>query len=646
MRPKSIILFVLVLFLMVSPATMAQTCIGSLGDPVIYQTFGGGANPGPALSGGITNMTYTSENCPNDNYYTIANSVTGDCYGVWHNVTKDHTGNPNGYMMIVNASYQPSIFFTQRANGLCPNTTYEFSAYILNLMKLAASGPNVIEPNITFSIETSSGLVLKTYNTGIIPPTAQPQWNKYGTYFVTPEGVTDVVVKMINNAPGGNGNDLMLDDIAFRACGPIVQTDFGDITSTGNQNICEGSNAKYTLKSKVGAGYNIPFLQWQINQNNSGWANIVGQTSATLDIAFTDAASGTYQYRLAVAEGQNIASPSCYVSSQPLTINVNPLPVVSLPVMQSVCESDVLTLTAAGGASYTWSGPGIMASNQNPLVINHVSPANAGVYTVVAKSDAGCTGVPAQITVRVLPKVVAVAAESAPICAGGSTRLSASGGLYYKWSPSSGLDHDDVANPLASPVQTTTYYVKVSNDGCYDDTKSVTVIVNNNPTANAGSNKQLFEGQSVQLNGLAGGDHITNYYWTPTTGLESPTAISPVASPAEDITYTLHVVSESCGIATSSVFVRVYKKITIPNTFTPNNDGINDLWNIHALITYPECLVTIFDRNGQKVYQSNGYGRPWDGTYRGASLPSGTYYYMIDLKNNTPKLSGWVLLVR
>ena len=52
------------------------------------------------------------------------------------------------------------------------------------------------------------GQVLATYNTGIIPPTAQPQWNKYGTYFVTPAGVTDVVVKMINNAPGGNGNDL------------------------------------------------------------------------------------------------------------------------------------------------------------------------------------------------------------------------------------------------------------------------------------------------------------------------------------------------------------------------------------------------------------------------------------------------------
>jgi gliding motility-associated-like protein len=646
MRPRSINLFLLVLFLTFTSRAIAQTCSGSLGDPVIYQTFGTGLNPGPTLSGGIANLTYTSDNCPNDGYYTIANSVVGNCYGAWHNVTSDHTGNPNGYMMIVNASYQPSIFFTQTASGLCPNTTYEFSAYILNLMKLGTGGLDVIEPNITFSIETSTGQVLKTYNTDKIPSTAQPQWNKWATNFVTPAGVTDVVVKMTNNAPGGNGNDLILDDIAFRACGPVVQTGFGNLTSTGAQSICEGSNANYTLQASVGPGYNNPFLQWQINQNNLGWTDIVGQTSPMLDIAFTAATVGTYQYRLAVGEGQNISSPSCYVSSQPLTINVNPLPIVSVPVSQTVCESNVLTLTATGGVGYTWSGPGIAASNQNPLVINNVNFANAGVYTVVATSDKGCVGVPAQTTVMVIPKVVAAVGGSTSICAGESTRISASGGLYYKWTPSTGLDHDDVANPLASPAQTTTYSVKVSNDGCYDDTKTVIVTVNNNPTANAGSNKQVFEGQSVQLNGVAGGDNITNYYWTPTTGLDNPTSIAPNANPTDDITYTLNVVSQSCGIATSIVFVRVYKKITIPNTFTPNNDGINDIWNIDALITYPECLVTIFDRNGQKVYQSNGYAKSWDGTYKGSPLPAGTYYYIIDLKNNTPKLSGWVLVVR
>jgi len=322
------------------------------------------------------------------------------------------------------------------------------------------------------------------------------------------------------------------------------------------------------------------------------------------------------------------------------------LPVAQPPAPQTVCEGAALTLTATGGVSYTWSGPNITASNQNPLVISNVSTANAGVYTVMVTSADGCTSLPAQTTVQVVPRVKAVVGNNPTICASESTRLLASGGVYYKWTPSTGLDHDDIANPVANPSQTTTYSVKVSNDGCYDDTKSVIVTVNQNPVANAGGDKVIFEGQSVQLNGSTGGDNIISYSWTPTTGLDNPNAITPNASPKDDITYTLNVVSQTCGSATSSVFVRVYKKITIPNAFTPNNDGINDYWNIDALITYPSCLVSVFDRNGQKVYQSTGYPKAWDGTRNGTPLPAGTYYYIIDLKNNLPKLSGWVLIVR
>src|SRR5580765_133629 len=108
MRPKSFKLFLFFLFTLLASKSIAQTCSGSLGDPVINQTFGAGSNPGPALSSNITNMTYTSDKCPEDGHYTIASSLTSNCYGTWHNVTSDHTGNPNGYMMIVNASYQPS----------------------------------------------------------------------------------------------------------------------------------------------------------------------------------------------------------------------------------------------------------------------------------------------------------------------------------------------------------------------------------------------------------------------------------------------------------------------------------------------------------------------------------------------------------
>ena len=86
--------------------------------------------------------------------------------------------------------------------------------------------------------------------------------------------------------------------------------------------------------------------------------------------------------------------------------------------------------------------------------------------------------------------------------------------------------------------------------------------------------------------------------------------------------------------------------VIIPNTFTPNGDGINDYWNIDKLVTYPESLTLVYDRYGQKVFQSTGYAKPWDGTTNGAPLPKGTYYYVIDLKNNTPKIAGWVELIK
>ncbi|MFI5162808.1 MAG: gliding motility-associated C-terminal domain-containing protein [Sphingobacteriales bacterium] len=572
MRPRIIRLFLTVIILLITVSANAQTCSGALGDPIILQTFGSGTNPGLPLPAGVTNFIYTTNKCAEDGYYTILNSSYG-CHTDWHDVIHDHTyyttGDPNGYFMLVNASFEPSIFFTQKANGLCPNTVYEFSAYIMNLGTLASLSNKYTRPDITFSVETAGGQVLATYNTGEIKPTSSPEWTKYGTYFTTPAGVTDVIVKMSNNAAGGMGNDLLLDDIAFRACGPVVLTGFGDLTTTATQTMCKGTSADYKLTASVGTGYVNPFLQWQVNYNNTGWVNIPGQTGTTADIQFNNAVPGTYLYRLSVGEGQNEPSPTCNVSSEPLSVVVS-------------TESNV----------------------------------------------------------------VATVSGSATLCAGASTQLNASGGLYYQWTPSTGLDHDNIADPVATPTQTTTYSVKVSNDGCFDDTKTVTVTVNANPTASAGNDKVIFKGESTVLNGIKTGDNITSAYWTPATGLDNPFSLTPTANPTESTTYTLHVVSQSCGTVTSSVNVTVYTKITVPNTFSPNGDGVNDFWDIGGLITFPESLTTVYTRDGQQVFKSTGYAKPWDGTYNGAQVPGGTYYYVIDPKNGMPVLSGWVLVVR
>ena len=649
MRTYWIKLFLLAACVCLYKQSNAQVCTGSLGDPIINQDFGSGTNPGAPLSNAVTNYTYYNYDCPIDGSYTIATGTTA-CFGnSWHTLIQDHTGNPNGYMMIVNASNNPGLFYTQQAAAgqLCPNTKYEFAAYILNLLLPTACGGAGTKPNITFIIETPDGTPIgQPYNTGDIDATSDIRWKQYGTYFTTPANVTSVIVKMINNAPGGCGNDLALDDITFRPCGTIIQTGFGSVNSgSQTQPVCIGSGQKVTLEAQADGN---PVYQWQYNTGGNNWIDIPGANTNTYIRPADNATLGTYIYRVGVvANGGDITALTCRTYSAPMAVVVNPLPIAAIESPPLFCEGTTLTLTASGGATYIWSGPNLAPTTQNPLIINNITLADAGTYTVIPVSAQSCDGAPVNVQVQIVPKIVAGVLDVSPICAGGSTRLSASGGLHYKWTPSTGLDHDDIPNPIANPLVTTTYSVDISNDYCDDNTKSVTVKVLENPSADAGGDRAMFEGQSIKLNGTVKGDEISSILWSPTTALDDPTSATPFASPTDDITYTMTVTSQNCGSFTSlPVFIKVYKKIVIPNTFSPNNDGINDLWNIEALFTYPESSTVVFNRYGKEVFKSIGYSKAWDGKYNGSPLPEGTYYYIIDLKNNTPKLTGWVVIVK
>ncbi len=127
-----------------------------------------------------------------------------------------------------------------------------------------------------------------------------------------------------------------------------------------------------------------------------------------INVQFTNAVPCVYQYRLGVGNGSNISSVQCRVYSPPATIYVNPLPVVPAIPPQSLCVGAPLSLTASGGASYTWTGPGIAPATQNPLIINSVTLANGGTYTVQALSDSGCTSSAQTIVTVVQPIVPAV----------------------------------------------------------------------------------------------------------------------------------------------------------------------------------------------------------------------------------------------
>lgn len=635
----------------------AQT--GSLGDPIYTYDFGAGQNPGPGLGSSYTNMTYTT-GCPNDGFYTIINSLNNNnnCHtDTWQNIPQDHTGNPNGYFMLINATQNPpgvpqNVFFTVPLPvnvNLCQNTEYFFSAYILNLIKQSASA-GTINPDITFSVTAPDGTPLGSYDTGpILPndPSVSP-WKQYGVKFNT-MGYSTVTVTLTNNANGGNGNDLALDDISFAAYGPSISTPTAGFGS-GSSSLCQGDHATYNFSTFIQPNvFKEPAVQWQENINGAGWVDLPNQTQQQLDINndFEPATTvGTYGYRIAVAEKANINSPNCRVYSAPYTVTVNPLPVIGgLQPSESACAGSSLTLMATGDAtSYQWTGPNLPPTNINPLILNNLTAANAGTYTVTAFSQYGCKST--QTTkLSILPTVTAKVSGNTRICQGSSTHLTASGGVSYLWSPGNTLSDSTSASPIASPNDTTTYKVIVTNiNGCQDSAK-ITVNVIKAPVANAGQNHAIFAGQSVELNGTV--KYSSSAYWTPATGLSDPNILNPIATPATDTRYTLHALSASnCGIDTNSIFIRVYQNITIPNTFTPNNDSNNDTWQIDALVTYPTCSMLVFNRYGQQIFKSTGYAKPWDGTYEGKPVPAGAYYYVLDLKDNKPVISGCVMVVR
>jgi gliding motility-associated-like protein len=121
----------------------------------------------------------------------------------------------------------------------------------------------------------------------------------------------------------------------------------------------------------------------------------------------------------------------------------------------------------------------------------------------------------------------------------------------------------------------------------------------------------------------------------------SPVAKYPITvAGAVDNNYTITYIPGILTILPAAI------QLDIPNTFTPNGDGINDTWAIKNLDNYPKSTVNVFNRWGQSVFSSIGYPSPWDGSYKGNSLPSGTYYYIIDPKTGSPVFSGWLTIIK
>lgn len=181
--------------------------------------------------------------------------------------------------------------------------------------------------------------------------------------------------------------------------------------------------------------------------------------------------------------------------------------------------------------------------------------------------------------------------------------------------------------------------------GCRSDTAFRPVVLYPKPGVDAGPSFMAEEGTRITF-AASVDDPAAKLLWTPVnTGLSNAGILRPSLVVTNDQTYTLTAINAGNCSASDTLTVRVVRPLVIPNIFTPNGDGVNDAWVITHLSDYAAATVQVFSRYGSRVWQQSG-ARPWDGTWQGRPVPSGTYYYIIDLKNGAKPLSGSITLVR
>ncbi len=355
---------------------------------------------------------------------------------------------------------------------------------------------------------------------------------------------------------------------------------------------------------------------------------------------FTALAAGSYTPAVRDAHG-------CTATASAVTVG-EPAPVtfttdtVRPQCTQHSADGEIAVTAAGGTAPYLYSADGGVSWQVAPLFRG----LEGGTYLVMVKDGHGCTaGQLVTLTGRI--DVQASAGADTAVCPGGSVVLHGVGGDTYAWLPADDLDDPAAQDPVARPPVTTDFVMTAYRQGCYDqDTVRVTVY----PVRglDAGGDTSVVEGGAVELR--ATGEGFVAWQWYPAEGLESTTGQTVTARPTRDMVYYVDGTTAEGCVETDSVHVELVRRLFIPSGFTPNGDGTNDTWHFGHTEYYPNIVVQVFNRWGQRVFYSRGYDRAkeWDGTYNGKALPSGTYYYVVRLNdiNGTPPLTGPVTIMR
>jgi gliding motility-associated-like protein len=308
-----------------------------------------------------------------------------------------------------------------------------------------------------------------------------------------------------------------------------------------------------------------------------------------------------------------IDSNGC-VNTDSATLVVYPLPLVSVTGYHPICFGDSITLTAHGAHTYDWSPVNLTGDSIS------IAPSTTTTYTVLGTDTNQCKNT-TDFTITVYELPIAQISGINRICQQDVVTLTASGGDSYIWNTTETSQNIEVM-----PMQTTTYSVIAIKNIC-SDTAYFTLNVDPKPNLTITHDTTIIIGMSLPLQ-VSGAN---TYIWTPVTYLSCSSCNNPNTRPSETIEYCVEGINTFGCSDTACVVVTVDKECGetfVPSAFSPNGDGNNDVLYVRGKCVKSMSFM-VFNRWGEKVFESTDPDNGWDGSFRGKALDTGVFVYVL-----------------
>jgi gliding motility-associated-like protein len=530
----------------------------------------------------------------------------------------DHTG--GGNMLLVRTNTLTHAAIWQQTVTVTPNTNYQLSTW-LQLQQTAI--------NVQFQFAINGNAIGDTIRAGA----TTCEWNKYNLYWNS-GNATNITIGLYNkNSIAGNHfvafDDFLLQPYWFEEDGVRINVDSSRVVANNDTAACRGTQIKL-------AATGAQLYEWSpaIAISGSNTPNpIVSPAQSTL---YTVAGTSTN---------------GC-VSTDSLLFTVLPSPNITITADSSICINTSAALFAAGASSYSWSPA---SSLTNSTVANPIAspPSNTVYYVVSTDSNFSCTSTDSvKLTIRQPARFAVTTPDT--LCALRPLNLLATGGNKYAWLPAHLLNDATLANPVAITSTNTLFTVTIKDTVCNDSSiLTSNVVVKPLPQLRVRRSNNI---DCYDLNATLTATGADEYIWTANRQplyLNDSTKAAPLAFPSATTKYFVTGTDTLSGCSNTDsvtllVFIGANPEFWVPNSFSPNNDGLNDCFKPlpRSRVKYYE--LSVYNRVGNRVFVTNNINDCWDGRYKGQPQDAGNFVYVIKVSNDciADSYKGNLLLLR